>query len=190
MIKYIECIFARLFAKIALNKCGNNFRIGHSAHIKGYKNIVIGHNFFSGPYLYLNTNDISNILIGNDVMMGPYVKILSGNHIIDYKYGPMNSAPPKQKGHDKGILIENDVWIGVNVIILDGSILSEGSVIGAGSVTNRFIPPYVIAAGNPARVIRPRFSFSDLSVLLINKRSNLSLDAIKKIYSDCGVVND
>ena len=189
MSKKLFCLFSRLIAILFLNKCGKNFRLGHSSHLKGYKNIDVGGNFFSGPYLYLNTNKISRIVIGDDVMMGPYVKVISGNHIIDYKYGPMNSAPAKQEGHDKGVTIEDDVWIGVNAIILDGAFISEGVVVGAGSLVNKYIPPYVIAAGNPLRVIRLRFSLSDLAIVLNEKKSRMSLDDIKNIYADFGLID-
>lgn len=189
MIRRVNSVISRFVARKALKVCGKNFRLGYSSHIKGYRNISIGNNFFSGPYLYLNTNNISEICIGHDVMLGPYVKIISGNHILHYRYGPMNSAPPKVRGDDKGIVINNDVWIGAGVTILDGAHISEGAVIGAGSVVSKYIPPYVIAAGNSVRVIKPRFSFSDLSVLLEAKRSTLTVEEIKEQYIKYGVVN-
>lgn len=55
------------------------------------------------------------------------------------------------------IIIGNDVWIGAGVTILSGVQIGDGAVIGAGSVVTRDIPPYVIAAGNPANVVRERF---------------------------------
>ena len=58
------------------------------------------------------------------------------------------------KGSSKPIVIEDDVWIGANSIILPGVRIGKGSVIGAGSVVTTEIPSMVLAAGNPARVIR------------------------------------
>ena len=55
-----------------------------------------------------------------------------------------------------GIIIDNDVWLGVGVIILDNVHIGKGSVIGAGAVVTRDIPADSIAAGNPARVLRKR----------------------------------
>lgn len=171
-------------------QCGSNFRIGHTSHIKGYNNIAIGTNFFAGPYLYINTNDISSITIGDDVMIGPSVKIISGNHIIDYVHGPMNQSPPKKPGHDKGITIESDVWIGVNTVILDGAHISEGAVIGAGSIVSKFIPPYCIAVGNPVKIIKSRFTISELKILLKAKKSKLTVDEITKKLSDFNIYLD
>lgn len=90
----------------------------------------------------------------------------------------MNQSPPKKKGHDKGIVIESDVWIGVNTVILDGAHISEGVVIGAGSIVNKFIPPYCVAVGNPIKIIKCRFTSSELRILLDAKKSSLTIDNI------------
>jgi len=55
------------------------------------------------------------------------------------------------------IVIGNDVWVGTQTVILSGSVIGHGAVIGANSVVNAQIPPYAVAAGVPARVIRFRF---------------------------------
>jgi maltose O-acetyltransferase len=60
------------------------------------------------------------------------------------------------KSKDRVITIENDVWIGARVIILPGIKINSGSIIGAGSVVTGDIPPFSIAAGNPAKIIRKR----------------------------------
>ena len=54
-------------------------------------------------------------------------------------------------------VVGNDVWIGQHVTILPGIHIGDGAIIGAGSVVASDIPPYTVAAGNPCRVIRPRF---------------------------------
>ncbi|WP_447746942.1 acyltransferase [Pseudomonas nicosulfuronedens] len=187
MFKSLSKLYIRTAAKIWLLHHGGNIRIGYSSHIKGFRNISIGKNFFSGPHLYLNTNNISNIFIGNDVMFGPFVKVISGNHVIDYKYGPINSSPHKKLGDDRGIKIDDDVWIGASTLVLDGAHICEGVVIGAGSVVTRKIPPYTIAVGNPAKVIKARFSAEDLSSLLTNKSSKLSMDSVVSIYEEMGI---
>lgn len=56
------------------------------------------------------------------------------------------------------IIIGNDVWIGAGATILSGVEIGDGAVIGAGAVVTRAIPPYVVAAGNPATVVRDRFA--------------------------------
>jgi acetyltransferase-like isoleucine patch superfamily enzyme len=57
----------------------------------------------------------------------------------------------------KKTVIEDDVWMGARVLIINGSRIGKGSVIGAGSLVNKDIPPYSIAVGNPVRVIDSRY---------------------------------
>jgi acetyltransferase-like isoleucine patch superfamily enzyme len=64
------------------------------------------------------------------------------------------------------IRVGNDVWIGARAIILSGVSIGDGAVIAAGSVVTRDVPPYTIAAGNPARVIRPRYDSQTVEALL------------------------
>jgi virginiamycin A acetyltransferase len=69
-------------------------------------------------------------------------------------------------GHKKGdIVIGNGVWIGDSVIVLSGVHIGDGTVIGAGSVVTKSIPPYAIAVGNPAKVIKYRFDKEVIDVV-------------------------
>jgi acetyltransferase-like isoleucine patch superfamily enzyme len=70
----------------------------------------------------------------------------------------MSKVRYKLPEHDKGGVIEDDVWIGSNAIILHGVTIKRGSVIGAGSVVTKSTEPYSISVGNPARILRYRFS--------------------------------
>ncbi len=71
---------------------------------------------------------------------------------------------PKTKGN---VVIGNDVWIGMEALILSGVTVGDGAVIGARAVVTKDVPPYSIVAGNPARVIKYRFDEETISNLLI-----------------------
>jgi virginiamycin A acetyltransferase len=108
--------------------------------------------------------------IGRFVSIGPGVTfILEGNHPIDHiSTYPMAieadswAIDPDTEGHVAGtkgpILVRDDVWIGTNTIILSGLTIGQGAVVAAGSVVTRDVEPYGIVGGNPARLIRYRFS--------------------------------
>lgn len=91
----------------------------------------------------------AQITIGKDTFMGHGVKILTGSH--DYtKFGEerQRTLIPKP------VIIGRGVWIASFAIILPGVTIGDYSVIGAGSVVTHNIPPYVLAAGNPCRIIK------------------------------------
>lgn len=68
--------------------------------------------------------------------------------------------------HNHGpLIIMNDVWVGYNAILMSGSLLGNGCVIGAGSTVAGKIPPYAVAVGNPARVIKYRFTPDQIASL-------------------------
>ena len=120
------------------------------------RNSVIWANLNAGINLQLNPGACiyGNVVIGDNVMIAPNVVIAGGNH------GTIKNGIPmcEQSGTSKGIRIGNDVWIGANAAILDGSIIGEGAVIAAGAVVNNSIEPYCMVAGMPAKIIKMRTS--------------------------------
>lgn len=116
-------------------------------------NCDYGYNITLGKNAYFNFNcvilDIAPVSIGSNTLFGPGVQI----------YGAMHPMLPEQRPnwmeYGKPVTIEDDVWVGGAAIICPGVTIGRGSVIGAGSVVTRDIPPMVFAAGNPCRVIRP-----------------------------------
>lgn len=129
----------------------NGCRIGPNAVLQaeiGY--IQIGRNGYAGPYSIVRGD--GGVIIGNDVLISPQVIIMSANH------GFANTAIPirLQEEIRESITIEDDVWIGAGSKILAGVNIGKGSVIGAGAVVTKNIPPYSIAVGIPAQVISHR----------------------------------
>lgn len=88
---------------------------------------------------------------------------------------------PKQKLNIKGdTVIGNDVWIGQNAVILPGVKIGDGAIIGAYTVVAKDIPPYSIAVGNPARVVKKRFSKKVINHLLKIKWWDWPIEKIEK----------
>jgi maltose O-acetyltransferase len=112
-----------------------------------------GSNIRLGRKVYFNFNcvvlDVAPVTIGDHVLFGPAVQVYTAMHPLE--------AGERRSGIESGrpVTIEDDVWIGGGAIILPGVRIGARSVIGAGSVVTRDIPPDVFAAGNPCRIIRP-----------------------------------
>jgi len=92
------------------------------------------------------------ITIGNNERIAANSSIVAFNHNFENPELPIIS----QGNRAKGITIDDDVWIGTGVRILDGVNIGKGCVIGAGAVVTKSLPPLQIAVGNPARIIRER----------------------------------
>lgn len=134
---------------------GQNFVVSKGAYINPTKHIKFGDNVFIGRYVSITTanSGLSPISIGNDVMIAERCMIIGGNHQF-----ARTDIPIHQQGEGKqgAIIIGNDVWIGAATIILSDVVIGEGAVIGAGSLVTKDIPPYCVAVGNPAKVIKKR----------------------------------
>lgn len=112
--------------------------------------------FQIGDRCYIGPNAVMGaggpIVIGNHVQMGPNVTITAENHVFS---DPSRRIDEQGVSH-LGIHIEDGCWLGGGVMVLDGVRIGQGSVIGAGSVVTKSIPPYSVAMGVPARVVRSR----------------------------------
>jgi acetyltransferase-like isoleucine patch superfamily enzyme len=91
-------------------------------------------------------------VIGDRVRIATHTVIVPAQHRFDDVERPIHG----QGTTSRGVVIEDDVWIGMNVSILDGVHIGRGAVIGAGSVVTRPVPPMAVVVGNPARVLRYR----------------------------------
>ena len=111
-----------------------------------------GYNVVTGTDCFFNFGttvlDEAPIRFGNHVFVGPDCGFYTAIHPLD--------AARRNAGLERarGITVEDDVWIGGHVTVLPGVTIGRGSVVGAGSVVTRDVPPGVVAAGNPCRVLR------------------------------------
>ena len=126
--------------------------IGEEVHFEPNFRCEFGFNITIGNHFYANFDcimlDANTITIGDHVLVGPRVGLYTANHAID--------AGERIAGgcYARPIVIGDGVWVGGNVDIMGGVTRGENSSIGAGSVVTKSIPPNVIAAGTPCRVIR------------------------------------
>lgn len=114
--------------------------------------ITIGNNAAFNMNVHINASVGGAIRIGENCLFGPNVIMRTANHRYDNP-----NLPIRQQGHaTSDISIEDDVWIGGNVVVLGGVHIGRGAVIGAGAVVTKDIPSMAIAFGIPAKVIKFR----------------------------------
>ena len=114
------------------------------------ENISVGRRVSIHEYSLLDGS--GGIAIGNDVAIANSCVIISSSHVFDDP-----DRPIKDQGLTYApVSIGNDVWLGSRVSVMPGVTIGDGSVIGAGAVVTKDIPPYSIAVGTPCRVVRSR----------------------------------
>ncbi len=127
-----------------------------------------GRHVFLGDGVYANFNltlvDDAPIYIGDRVLFGPNVTLATANHPI------LPELRAQAWQYNREIRIGNNVWIGAGAVVVPGVTIGDETVIGAGSVVTKDIPPYVVAVGNPCRVLREigerdrKFFYKDLRI--------------------------
>lgn len=149
---YLHCLSERCV------RIGSNTGFGRNLWLHcGGRPGDYGHGFVEiGERTSIGCNAVlgagGGIRIGNNVLIGQSVNLHSENHVFD---DPTRLIREQGVSY-QGIVIEDDVWIGSQAVILNGVTIGRGSVIGAGAVVTRSVPPMTIVIGVPARVIRRR----------------------------------
>lgn len=134
-----------LFSQLIGKKVDESFLLIPPFYTTGGAEIRIGNNVF------INQNctfyDLGGLDIGDDVMIGPNVSIITTGH-------PLEPSQRRAVTIGKPIVIERNVWIAAGATIIGGVTVGENSVVAAGSVVTRDVPPNTLVGGNPARIIR------------------------------------
>jgi acetyltransferase-like isoleucine patch superfamily enzyme len=133
-------------SRLFLGSCGPILNIGRNVTFHNPSLIQFG-NFIHISYgcIFMATD---HIWIDDEVMFGPYCVVVSGKHTRangSYRFGSMELSP---------IHIGKGVWFGAHVVVTDGSVIGNSSLIAAGAVVRGEIPENVVAGGVPARIVK------------------------------------
>lgn len=151
MPRFVTCNKVKaLFLRVLGAKVGRRCTFYPGVWIMTGRNLTLGDDVDLALEVLVTTP--GGVYIGDRALIGYRTQIISGNHRVPERNEQIFTA-----GHvHRPVRIENDVWVGANCVILPGVTIGEGAVIGAGSIVTKSIPPFAIAVGNPARVIRTR----------------------------------
>jgi len=154
-MKRVIWYFIKKYQKSQFKMYGQPVWFGNNCTFT-YKNISLGNFVSIGSGACLQSTH-GEIIIGNHVMFGPGVHIHGGNHNINVVGQYMDQIQNKENGSDGKVIIGDDVWVGACAIILKGVTIGEGSIIGAGSIVTKDIPPYSVYTGAPSCKLKPRW---------------------------------
>lgn len=142
----------RLYFRKHFKECGEELIISHHVTLYNPHKMIVGNRVHIASYAHINAG--GGLSIGDNSGIAPYAKIFTVNHDLDseevFWHHSWKPGEP--------VMIGKDVWIGSAAIVLPGVSIGDGSIIGAGAVVAKDIPPYSLVVGNPAKVIKSRKS--------------------------------
>lgn len=173
--------------KRAFGEIGNNVIITPPCTWGNPSNVYIGNDVGIGPYAMVSAIN-AKLIIKGKCAIAERLTVHTGNHTrILGKFITDINETNKPKGYDKDVIIEEDVWIGCNVTLLSGVTIGRGSTIAAGAVVNKDIPPYCIAGGVPAKILKFYWSIEEIlehEKNLYREGDRYTRDSLEKFRND------
>ncbi len=152
-----DMVFIDDHVTLYAHRDGGAIHIGDHSSVQRYTifETIRGGEIVIGQHTHIQsgcnlTAALGSIYIGDHVQLAPRCALYPYQHGISDLHTPIAKQPLTTKGD---IIIENDAWLGVGVIVMDGVTIGRGAVVGAGAVVTKDIPPLAIAVGSPARII-------------------------------------
>lgn len=162
---------------------GKNAALGIPADLKKPQNIYLYDNARIGKRSTIMTMGDSKFIMKKGCLSAEGLTVITSNH--RQHIGEFLSGRNDDNEY-KDIVVEEDVWIGINVTLLSGAHIGRGAIIGACSVVTNNIPPYTIAVGNPARIKKMKWSIDDIlehERKIYKENERMSREDLEKIYN-------
>lgn len=142
--------------------CAPSVNLSPPIIIRNPGNVFLYDNTQLMPGTYISATNAKFIIKAN-CCIAENLTVHTGNHAgIPGMFCSAITEKNKPSGYDKDVVIENDVWIGCNVTLLSGVTIGRGAVVAAGAVVAKSIPPYAIAGGVPARVLKFKWTIDEI----------------------------
>lgn len=154
------------FSRSKLGYCHPSVQLGANFTVGGAKNVFLYEGVSIGGGHISATN--AKFVMKKNSVSSTGLMVRTGNHMqevgkwfryIDDAYKLSHSAPCE---YDKDVTVEEDVWLGVNVTLLSGVTVGRGSIVAAGAVVSKDVPPYSIVGGVPAKFIKFKWNINQI----------------------------
>lgn len=154
------------FSRSKLGYCHPSVQLGANFTVGGAKNVFLYEGVSIGGGHISATN--AKFVMKKNSVSSTGLMVRTGNHMqevgkwfryIDDAYKLSHSAPGE---YDKDVTVEEDVWLGVNVTLLSGVTVGRGSIVAAGAVVSKDVPPYSIVGGVPAKFIKFKWNIDQI----------------------------
>ncbi len=175
-----------------LGNCGINAGIHYPFNVKGETNIFLDDGVSIGAGSTIFTTR-AKFIVGKNSFSGPNLTVITGDHPFLPGSYMLNLKKDELKKsmdisiYDKDVIIEQDVWLGVNVTILKGVRIGRGAIVAAGSLVIKDIPPYSITGGVPAKVIKFKWNKEEIlhheKKIIENEEERLSEESINIMFN-------
>ena len=162
---------------------GAMFTVGNPENVFLYEGVSIGGGYISSTH--------ARFIMKKNSVCSTGLMVRTGNHMqevgkwfryIDDNYKLSHSEPGE---YDKDVVVEEDVWIGVNVTLLSGVTIGRGAIVAAGAVVTKDVPPYSIAGGVPARFIKFKWTIDEIlkhEEILYQETDRLGRNEIERLF--------
>lgn len=176
-----------LFKKSKLGYCHESVLITPPVYIGNPKNVFLYENTNLSFNTFISATN-AKFIVKKNCAIAEGLTVHTGNHTrVLGKFITDITEENKPSGFDKDIVIEEDVWVGCNVTLLLGVHIGRGATIAAGAVVNKDIPPYAVAGGVPAKVIKFVWSIDDIiehEKCLYDEESRLTREELESIFRE------
>ena len=163
---------------------GDRAAIGAPADLKCPKNIYMYEHARIGRRSTIMTMGDSKFIMKRESGAAEGLVVITSNH--KQRIGEFRTGGNDDNAY-RDIIVEEDVWLGINVTLLAGAHIGRGAICGAGCVVRKEIPPYAVVVGNPARIIKFKYSIDDIirhEEALYSPEERIPREVLEKNYEN------
>lgn len=174
------------FSRKKFGYCGEKVTLNPPLTLLGIQNIYLKGDNKLDDAVILATN--AKFIMKEHSAAASGFKVATGSHamIIGRNYREITEVE-KPKGLDKDVIVEENVWIGMNVVLLTGVVVGRGSTVAAGSVVSKSLPPYCVAGGVPAKPIKFKWTIDEIlehERLLYPEQERYTREQLEQIFAE------